>query len=227
MDSIESEMAKALEEGAAHEKALRWEEAAAAYARALARFDASQGEVPATNALRARLLLRQGNALLELGRIDEARGRLDDALHDAKASGDREVIAEALLAAGVFAASTGDRERGEAFLMDALERFGRSDDPPSLRGRGWALLNLAALHGETGRLDLAFVTFGKAREVLGAVGDWAGVAAAWEAQAQLRRALGDEDRWRDDLAEAVILYDRAGMREKADRLRAYLGRRLL
>jgi len=48
-----------------------------------------------------------------------------------------------------------------------------------------------------------------------------------QAQAQLRRAIGDEDRWREDLAEAVIFYDREGMREKADRLRAMLGRKLV
>ena len=41
------------------------------------------------------------------------------------------------------------------------------------------------------------------RDVLGAADDVAGVAAAWEAQAQLRRAIHDEDRWREDLAEAV------------------------
>ena len=52
-------------------------------------------------------------------------------------------------------------------------------------------------------------------------------AAAWEAQAQLRRAIHDEDRWREDLAEAVVFYDRAGMAEKAERLRKLLGRKLV
>src|SRR2546427_1614755 len=126
---------------------------------------------------------------------------------------------------GVFAASRADSKRGEAFLLDALERFHRKDDRTSLQGRGWAFLNLAALYGKTGRLDLAFVTFTKAQDVLGATEDWAGVAAAWEAQAQLRRAIHDDDRWREDLAEAVLFYDREGMKAKADRLRALLGRK--
>ncbi len=108
-----------------------------------------------------------------------------------------------------------------------LDRYHRTDDRAALQGRGWAFLNLAALYGKTARLDLAFVTFTKAQDVLGAAEDWAGVAAAWEAQAQLRRAIQDEDRWRDDLAEAVVFYDRAAMKEKADRLRGLLGRRLV
>src|SRR5436190_1159157 len=118
-----------------------------------------------------------------------------------------------------------DRERAEAFLLDALERFHRDDAPASLQGRGWAFLNLATLYGKTGRFDLAFVTFTKAQDVLGAAEDWAGVAAAWEAQAQLRRAIHDEDRWREDLAEAIVFYDREGMKAKADRLRTLLGKK--
>src|SRR5439155_23009347 len=105
-------------------------------------------------------------------------------------------VVSAVLAAGVVAANQDDRERGESFLLDALERLRRKDDRASLQGRGWAFLTLATLYGKTGRLDLAFVTFTKAQDVLGAAEDWAGVAATWEAQAQLRRAIHDEDRWR-------------------------------
>ena len=216
-----------LQEGAAHERRLEWSVAADLYAHLVA----DLGSVPPEDAkgrrLRALALLRRANALLELARWDEARGALDDALEDAKASGDSEVIAEALLAAGVYATDRGDFSRAEAFLMGALERFHQDDGRPALRGRGWAFLNLASLYGKTGRLDLAFVTFTKAQDVLGAAEDWAGVAAAWEAQAQLRRAIGDEDRWREDLAEAVVFYDREGMAEKADRLRKLLGRKLV
>src|SRR3989442_1162489 len=56
---------------------------------------------------------------------------------------------------------------------------------------------------------------------------WDDVAAAWEAQAQLRRAIHDEDRWREDLAEAVVFYDREGMAAKAGRLRALLGKKVV
>ncbi len=171
--------------------------------------------------------LRQGNALMELRRWDDARAALDDALHEAKAAKDPDVLAQALLAAGVFAANRDDPKRAEAFLLEALEHFHRRDDRGSLQGRGWAFLNLATVYGKTGRLDLAFVTFTKAQDVLGVARDWAGVAAAWEAQAQLRRAIRDEDRWREDLAEAVVFYDREGMTEKADRLRAMLGKKIV
>ncbi len=177
--------------------------------------------------MRAIALLRQGNALMELRRWDDARAALDEALHEAKGSRDPDVVAQALLAAGVFAANRDDPARAEAFLLEALDRFHRADDKASVQGRGWAFLNLATVYGRTGRLDLAFVTFTKAQDVLGAAGDWAGVAAAWEAQAQLRRAIHDEDRWREDLAEAVVFYDREGMKAKADRLRAMLGNKVV
>lgn len=206
---------------------MRWEEAAAFYAglvRSLGRVDPGD---KGGRAMRAMALLRQGNALMELARWEEARKVLDEALHDAKASEDAGVIAQALLAAGVFAANRADGERAEAFMLEALERFHGRDDRASLQGRGWCFVNLATLYGKTGRIDLAFVTFHKARDVLGAAQNWAGVAAAWEAQAQLRRGMGDEDRWREDLAEAVIFYDRDGMRAKADRLRGILGRKVV
>jgi len=221
------EFASRLQEGAAHERRLEWEAAATLYGQLIDDLSGLGAEDPKGRRLRALARLRRANALMELARWDEARGALDDAIDDAKASGETEVIAEALLAAGVYATDRGDLPRAEAFLMDALERFHRSDDRASLQGRGWAFLNLASLYGKSGRLDLAFVTFTKAQDVLGAAEDWGGVAAAWEAQAQLRRAIHDEDRWREDIAEAVVFYDREGMTEKADRLRKLLGRKLV
>jgi len=207
------------------ERTLHWEEAASAYDGLVARLRAEGGRE--AGAMRAIALLRRGNALMELRRWDDARTALDAALHEAKNSRDPDVVAQALLAAGVFAANRDDPARAEAFLLEALDRFHREDDKASVQGRGWAFLNLATVYGRTGRLDLAFVTFTKAQDVLGAAGDWAGVAAAWEAQAQLRRAIHDEDRWREDLAEAVVFYDREGMKAKADRLRAMLGNKVV
>ena len=221
------EYASRLREGEAHERRLEWETAAGLYDRLLGDLAPVAADDRTGRRLRALVRLRRANALMELERWDEARGALDGALDDAKASADGEVLAQALLAAGVYATNRGDTARAEAFLMDALDRYHRTDDRAALQGRGWAFLNLAALYGKTARLDLAFVTFTKAQDVLGAAQDWAGVAAAWEAQAQLRRAIQDEDRWRDDLAEAVVFYDRAAMKEKADRLRGLLGRRLV
>ncbi len=215
--------AKALHRGHEREHDQRWQDAVDTYTKLLASLRPTKD--PESRAMRAIALMRSGNALMELRRWEGARGALDEALHEAKGSGDPTIVAQALLAAGVFAANQDDRERGEAFLLDALERFHRKDDRPSLQGRGWAFLNLATLYGKAGRLDLAFVTFTKAQDVLGAAEDWAGVAAAWEAQAQLRRAIHDEDRWREDLGEAIIFYDREGMKAKADRLRTLLGKK--
>jgi tetratricopeptide (TPR) repeat protein len=218
-------VAKALHEGHEREHRQEWEQAFDVYSRLLASLPRSSDSE--SRALRAIALLRSGNVLMELRRWDEARAALDEALHEARGSRDPAIQAQAHLAAGVFAANRDDRERAEAFLLEALERFHRKDDRASLQGRGWTFLNLASVYGKTGRLDLAFVTFTKAQDVLGAAEDWAGVAAAWEAQAQLRRAIHDEDRWREDLAEAVVFYDREGMKAKSDRLRALLGKKLV
>jgi tetratricopeptide (TPR) repeat protein len=224
-DPVRDGFAKALHDASELERDQKWEAAIEAYSRSLASLPSKPaGEL---RAMRAIALLRKGNALMELRRWEEARAALDEALHDAKASRDPAIVAQALLAAGVFAANRDDRERAEAFLLDALERFHQSDDRAARQGRGWAFLNLATLYGKTGRLDLAFVTFTKAQDVLGAAEDWAGVAAAWEAQAQLRRAIQDEDRWREDLGEAILFYDRANMKAKSDRLRALVGKRLV
>lgn len=226
MSRIEAdEVARVLHDAAGKERALRWNEAAELYGSLAETLRGPTGRK--APGMRAIALMRFGNALMELRRLEEARAALDEALREAKASGDPDVMAQALLAAGVFAANREDLQRAEAFLLDALERFHRKDDRASLQGRGWAFLNLATLYGKTGRLDLAFVTFTKAQDVLGAAMDWAGVAASWEAQAQLRRAIHDEDRWREDLAEAVVFYDREGMKEKANRLRALLGKKLV
>ena len=156
-DEARGALDEALHEAHEREHDLRWQDAIDLYADLLASLGPSAD--PERRAMRAIALMRRGNALMELRRWDEARGALDEALHDAKASGDRAILAQALLAAGVFAANRDDRERAEAFLLDALERFHRDDALASLQGRGWAFLNLATLYGKTGRLDLAFVTF--------------------------------------------------------------------
>ncbi len=175
----------------------------------------------------ADIQFRRGNALMELRRGDAARAAIDAGLHAAKASEDPFVVAKGLMAAGVYAGSSGDFTRAERFLLEGLDRYSRVQGIEARQGAGWAMLNLGTLYGKTGRLDLAFVTLEKARERLYGIENWGGVAASWEAQAQLRRAIGDEDRWREDLAEAVVFYDREGMTEKSDQLRAMLQGKLV
>src|SRR2546425_13288875 len=128
----------AVHDGVEKERSLRWVEAAALYAE-LARASSDP-------TMRALALLRQGNALMELRRWDDARTALDEALHEAKNSRDPDVVAQALLAAGVFAANRDDPARAEAFLLEALDRFHRADDRASVQGRGWAFLNLATVY---------------------------------------------------------------------------------
>src|SRR3989475_637216 len=127
----------ALHEGVEKERGLRWAEAADLYAEL--------AKASSDPAMRALALLRRGNALMELRRWDDARSAFDAGLHDAKESGDPGIVAQALLAAGVFAANRDDPKRAEAFLLDALDRFHRKDDRAHLQGRGWAFLNRTSL----------------------------------------------------------------------------------
>src|SRR3989442_13508789 len=99
-------------DGLEKERALRWDDAAAIYADLV-----RKAPDPASRAL---ALLRHGNALLQLRRWDDARTAFDAGLHEAKASGDADVVSQALLAAGGFAARRDDPQREEAVLLDAL-----------------------------------------------------------------------------------------------------------
>lgn len=208
-----------LEEGLVHERDLRWSDALAVYER-IESTAQSPGE-------RVDVGLRKANALMELGRMDAARRCFDAVLAEAKADGDTALLARTFVGAGVYAANAGDPLRAEPFLLTALQLASARDDEDGRLTAGWAMLSLGGVYGGTGRLDLAFVTLQNARERLGSIGNWAGVAAAWETQAQLRRAIGDEDRWREDLAEATLLYRREGHDAKAERLQKLLGRKLV
>jgi len=213
---------RALDAGVDLERRLDWKGSLRHYESLLRGLGSESLHDSGWEARRASVEMRRGNVLMVLRRMDEARAAFDESLHAAKASRDPRVLAEALTGAGVFAGSSGDTPRAERFLLDALDRFSGILGDEGRQGAGWALLNLGSLYGKTGRLDLGFVTLEKARERLHGIGNWVGVAAAWEAQAQLRRAIGDEDRWREDLAEAVVFYDKQGMTEKADQLRGIL-----
>lgn len=211
-----------LDAGIEFEQRLDWDGALRSYESIVRALEAEMPRGSGWDARKASVEMRRGNALMVLRRMDDARAAFDASLHAAKASRDPIVLARALMGAGVFAGSSGDTPRAERFLLDALDRFSGIEGDEGRQGAGWALLNLGTMYGRTGRLDLGFVTLEKARERLHGISNWVGVAAAWEAQAQLRRAIGDEDRWREDLAEAVVFYDKQGLTEKADQLRGLL-----
>ncbi len=208
-----------MQEGVRLEQSLRWTEAEVHYVDLLR----EMGSASPTELADARL--RHANALLQLRRFDDAQREFDAALEAAKASRDSLVLGRAFLGAGVYAASRGDVTRGEEFLLAALDAFHGVHGTEGLGGEGWALLNLAATYGRTKRLDLAFLTFDKARERLFKVDNWVGVATAWELQAQLRERLGDADRAAEDYHEAMTFYAKQGMPEKVEQLRERLGGR--
>src|SRR5438046_8270328 len=101
--------AKALHEAHEREHDQRWQDAIDLYADLLASLGPSAD--PERHAMHAIALMRRGSALMELRRWDEARGALDEALHDAKASGDRALLAQAPITAGGFAADRADPAR--------------------------------------------------------------------------------------------------------------------
>src|SRR5207245_11001361 len=109
-------VARALHEGNEREHDQRWQDAVDTYTKLLASLRPTKD--PESRAMRAIALMRSGNAFMELRQWDDARGALDEALHEAKGSGDAAIVVEALLAAGVFVANHDDRERSEAFLLD-------------------------------------------------------------------------------------------------------------
>ena len=100
--------ARALHEGHEREHDQRWQDAVDTYTKLLSSLRPTKD--PESRAMRAIALMRSGNALMELRQWDDARGALDEALHEAKGSGDPTIVAQALLAAGVFAANQNDRE---------------------------------------------------------------------------------------------------------------------
>lgn len=205
-----------MEDGYKLEQGLRWSEAEAFYAAL--RTDAALRADQA-----AEVTLRGANALMLLRRWDDALAQFDLALGAAKASGNPLVLARALVGGGVFASSRNDFARGEEFLLAALESFHAIHDKDGLAGEGWSLVNLAAIYGRTKRLDLAFLTFEKARERLFKIEDWIGVATAWELQAQLREFLGDRERMSEDYHEAMAFYAKKGMSEKVEEIRGKIG----
>lgn len=215
----DSGIERTIEEGIRLEQALRWSEAENHYRQSIENLK----DAPPADA--AELRTRRAHALLQLRRFDDARREFDLALETAKASTNPLTLARALVGAGVFAASRGDARRGEEFLLAALDAFHGVHGHEGIQGEGWALANLAAIYGRTKRLDLAFLTFDKARERLFSIGDWVGVATAWELQAEIREALGDADRMKEDFHEAMAFYAKHGMSAKVEELHARLGGR--
>src|SRR5438309_2233871 len=111
--------AKALHEAHEREHDQRGQDATDVYADLLASLGPSAD--PERRAMRAIALMRRGNALMELRRWDEARGALDEALHDAKASGDR--VLRPRGDEGESGATPGDsRKENRVIEQDAAKR---------------------------------------------------------------------------------------------------------
>lgn len=213
-------------EGLVYELKEQFEQAMNAYDRLLAEAEAfsptSQLESNEKNAIMAYLLMRKSGVLLQTGKMELGEQLMHQALEHAEKSGNSLVIARAKLGVGVFYGSTGRLEEGEQLLEAALLSFGKGTDYDSKQGYGWALLNLGGLYRKQGKLVEAEKKLLDAIRTLEGIGNWVGVASAYELKAQVSRDKDDARLAKEDLLNAISFYEKQGMTEKASSLRKNL-----
>jgi DNA-binding CsgD family transcriptional regulator len=151
-------------------------EAVARFAEAEAIVDAGDRGEPSMAWWRA----DQVEALLALGRIDDAVERLDAWEADARRLGRRWVVAHATRCRGLVASARGDVDGALALLVDAVSQHEAAGDP---FGRGRALLALGVARRRTKQKRAAREALEAAAEAFDELG-----AAGWVARA--REELG-------------------------------------
>src|SRR2546428_8373733 len=97
-----------LDAGVGLEQRLDWAGALRHYESVARELDAESLRGPDWDARKASLEMRRGNALMGLGRMDDARSAFDASPHAAKASPDRPLLARAPMGAGGVPGRTGD-----------------------------------------------------------------------------------------------------------------------
>jgi tetratricopeptide (TPR) repeat protein len=213
-------------EGLVYEMKEQFEQALNAYDRLLAEVEgfspSSQPESNEKDAILAYLLMRKSGILLQTGKMELGEQLMHQAVEHAEKSGNSLVIARAKLGVGVFYGSTGRLEEGAQLLEAALLSFGKGADYDSKQGYGWALLNLGGLYRKQGKLVQAEKRLLDAIGILEGIGNWVGVASAYELKAQVSRDKDDAGLAKEDLLNAISFYEKQGMTEKASSLRKNL-----
>jgi len=179
-DAVDGALALRLAEhylrGAAGERALRWLEAAlehldAGYLnhQAIDLTDRALA-VPGllSGARRAEILLRQGERLDLLGRREEQRAALAEALRLAEEAGDVLLEARARRARGLLSHRVSEHDAALPELERALELWAAAGDKA---GEASALANLASVYVDTGRLAEAEDGFFRAAALAREAGD--------------------------------------------------------
>ena len=139
------------------------EAAAARFAAAEELVDAADGAEPGMTWWRA----EQAEALLELGRVDDAVARLDAWEASARRLGRSWVLAHVLRCRGLVAAARGDVDAATALLEDAAARHEDAGDP---FGRARALLALGTIRRRARQKRAAREAIEAARDGFAAMG---------------------------------------------------------
>ena len=157
--------------------------------------------------LRAQVTLRRGNALRMLGRMEEARVVLEEAVVSAEAAGDLQNLSYALENASVVYLFRGALAQSSEYVERALALAEEVGDPLAI---GLMTLRLGMNRCIAGAWDEARADFEGASRTLGALGaTWAGVYAPL-GLGQLGLMTGDDAAATTQLAEAIRLTEGTG-----------------
>jgi tetratricopeptide (TPR) repeat protein len=141
-------------------------------------------------------LLRQGNMLRQLGRMEEAGVLSEREIEAARSSGDQIALARTLMSYGSTAIATGDLEGGLVLLEEARTQFESGDSYEHRQGLGWYWILQADL-GTAGLVSAApeeiMASADKALEILTPIENWPGVARAYGVRAQALETLGRDE----------------------------------
>jgi ATP/maltotriose-dependent transcriptional regulator MalT/DNA-binding SARP family transcriptional activator len=141
-----------------------------------------------------------GNALVRIGRLQEAQVSFNDALLRWRKAGNPADVALTLQGLGVISHYLGDYAGAEARLSDSFHKAAESND---MRLQAYALANLVELYRDLGRYDQVLADGQQAAEVAAQVKAPDLIAFALVMQADAYRLMGDLPQARQFAQEAV------------------------
>jgi tetratricopeptide (TPR) repeat protein len=139
-------------------------------------------------------LMRQGNAVRQLGQPQEALARGEREIAAARASGDDIALGRSLMSNGASYVAAGQVEQGLEMLEQARALFERGDSYDHRQGLGWGWILQAVLVNAgltTPERRAAIAAADRAPAVLLPIENWPGVVRAYAARAQAHESLGD------------------------------------
>jgi tetratricopeptide (TPR) repeat protein len=149
-------------------------------------------------------LMRQGNILRQMGRVEEAALSGEREIAAARESRDALTLARSLMSNGTNLILTGNLTKGLERIEQARELFETGTGYDYQQGLGWYwilqadLANAGLLKTDTGRVvEVA----NRALAILKPLGNWPGVARAYAARSIAYRQLGKEAEAERDRAE--------------------------